>query len=98
MSGNCHVERKEKTPSQTENARQETVYLEIRGMGCPSCEARVRNSLISVHGVLNAEVSHQRGTGILLYNPDLVEAHALVEAVAQAGGDGRHEYKARLLS
>lgn len=32
------------------------------------------------------------------YNPTLVSTDDLVAAVVRAGGDGRHEYRAKLLS
>lgn len=41
------------------------VQLAISGMGCPMCAARVRNSLLKIYGVINAEVDHVTGLGIL---------------------------------
>ena len=97
MSDNCHVEPIQKTPNPVELSSQKTSYLEIWGMGCPNCAARVRNTLVAVPGVIEAQVNHQRGVGAVLYNPTLVAEQDLVNAVARAGGDGRHEYGARLL-
>ena len=66
-------------------------------MGCPNCAARVRNSLIALTGVVEAYVDHTAGMAQVNFNPNLTNLPALVEAVAQAGGDGRHEYRAQLL-
>jgi copper chaperone CopZ len=62
-------------------------------MGCPNCAARVRNSLISLKGVVDAEVDHTIGMAEVVFNPSLTAIPALIEAVARAGGDGRHEYR-----
>jgi copper chaperone CopZ len=67
-------------------------------MGCPNCAARVRNSLLGLKGVTEADVDHLTGTADVEFNPNLVEVSALLEAVAGAGADGRHRYRAfRLL-
>ncbi len=91
---NCHVDPIQKTPTHAELATLQTTFLAIQGMGCPNCAARVRNSLLSLNGVVEAEVSHLIGAARVEFNPDLTTLAALVDAVAQAGGDGRHEYRA----
>ena len=65
-------------------------------MGCQNCANRVRNSLVSLKGVVDARVDHNIGKAQVAYNPDLTGIDDLVAAVASAGGDGRHEYGARL--
>ena len=72
------------------------IMLAVSGMGCRNCATRVKNSLIQVKGVIDAEVYHTSGVAEVVYNPNLTTPMALVEAVAQAGGDGRHEYRARI--
>ena len=97
MDDNCHVEPAEKTASAEERQTAVTALLAVWGMGCPNCAARVRNSLLSLHGVVEADVDHAAGLAQVNFNPDLADIPALVGAVARAGGDGRHEYRARLL-
>ena len=94
MDENCHVDPLDKTPTTEELADTSTLILAVWGMGCPNCSARVRNSLLSVHGVSRAEVDHLRGAAYVEFNPALTGVPALIEAVARAGGDGRHEYRA----
>lgn len=65
-------------------------------MGCPNCSSRVRNSLLAVHGVVEADVRHTHGAAQVYYNPTLTTTGELVAAVARAGGDGRHEYRAEV--
>lgn len=92
MCGNCRVEPIEKTASAEELETTTVAHLAIFGMGCPTCAARVRNSLLTVHGVSEAEVDHTAGRGKVVFAPRLTTIDAVVDAVTQAGNDGRHEY------
>lgn len=97
MDENCHVEPIRKTATSDEQQTVTTALLTVWGMGCPNCAARVRNSLIALTGVVEAYVDHTAAMAQVNFNPNLTNLPALVEAVAQAGGDGRHEYRAQLL-
>ncbi len=96
MSENCHVEPVNKDASAEELQEIEVVLLSVSGMGCQNCAARVRNSLVSLKGVVEARVDHTMGMAQVAYNPTLASADDLIAAVALAGGDGRHEYGAEL--
>ena len=98
MDENCHVEPLQKTATAEEQQTTTSALLAVWGMGCPNCAARVRNSLLSLKGVVDAEVDHTIGMAEVVFNPSLTAIPALIEAVARAGGDGRHEYRARSLS
>lgn len=98
MSEICHVEAIRKTASEEERQDGTTVLLTVRGMGCENCANRVRNSLLSVHGVVAVDIALEVGTAKVVFNPRLADVAELTGAVARAGGDGRHEYTARLLS
>jgi integral membrane protein (TIGR01906 family) len=96
MKESCHVEPVQKAATPAERQVEQRSVLSVWGMGCPNCAARVRNSLVSVHGVVDAAVDHEAGTAEVLYNPHLVGVSALIAAVSQAGNDGRHRYYAQL--
>ena len=98
MDQNCHVEPVTKIVTSEERRNTEIALLTVWGMGCPNCAARVRNSLLSLNGVVNANVDHAAGMAEVAFNPELVVVEKLIGAVANAGNDGRHEYVARLLS
>jgi copper chaperone CopZ len=98
MDENCHVEALQKTATAEEQQTTTSALLAVWGMGCPNCAARVRNSLISLKGVVDAEVDHTIGMAEVVFNPSLTAIPALIEAVARAGGDGRHEYRAQSLN
>ena len=96
MDDQCQVEPVQKTVTQEEMETTSLIMLAVRGMGCPNCATRVKNSLIQVNGVIDAEVYHTSGVAEVIYNPNLTTQAALLEAVARAGSDGRHEYRAWL--
>src|SRR3970040_1656055 len=96
MDENCHVEPLQKAATADEQRITTWTLLAVYGMGCPNCANRVRNSLISLNGVIGAYVDHTMGIANVEFNPDRVTIPALINAVARAGGDGRHEYRTQL--
>ena len=94
MSEHCHVEPVQKLATVEELAASATAVLMVSGMGCPNCAARVRNSLLSISGATEAYVDHTLGLAKVVFNPTLTTTSALIDAVARAGGDGRHAYRA----
>ncbi len=94
---NCHVEPLEKPVDQAALANATAVYLAVWGMGCPRCAMRVRNGLLSLEHVLFADVFLEKGLAITAYNPEQVSTDDLMIAVAMAGNDGRHNYRARVI-
>lgn len=94
----CHVEAINKESSSEERASVTDAWLTIRGMRCPNCAIRVRNSLLRLKGMVTVEVDHLSGFAFVRFNPTMVSHDQLTLAVAAAGGDGQHEYVARLLS
>lgn len=94
---NCHVEPVEKPLDRAALATAIIAYLAIRGMGCPRCAMRVRNGLLSLDGVLLADVFLENGMAAVAYNPEQVFPNDLVRAVAAAGNDSRHYYQAQVM-
>lgn len=96
MADQCHVDAVNKSPSEAERKETTVEMLSVKGMGCPNCARRVRNSLISLNGVVDADVDHNTGFAYVLYNPRLTSPQDFITAVSRAGGDGRHEYSAQI--
>lgn len=97
MDANCHVDPAQKVASAAEQQNLVTVNLTIWGMGCPNCAHRVRNGLLALQGVVNADVSHTTGSALVQFNSQMVSKPALLNAVVQAGKASHHEYSAMLL-
>ena len=74
--------RKEKSTVKTEENAMKTVTMEISGMMCEHCEARVRRALLSVPGVSEAIVSHKENKAVVTCSSE-VSAEALSRAVTE---------------
>lgn len=98
MDDNCHIVPVQKTITAEECRNIKLALLTVWGMGCPNCEARVRNSLLSLHGVVHAYVDRTVDFAGVAFNPGIANIEMLISAVVRAGNDGHHEYGARLLS
>ena len=99
MDENCHVEPIYKDAVSADALRNaDSATLAIWGMGCPNCATRVRNSLLSLEGVYGVDVYLNMALAEVRYDSQNVSVNVLVEAVARAGNDGRHEYRAQLLA
>jgi copper chaperone CopZ len=94
---NCSVEPVEQQVDPAALASAEVAYLAVWGMGCPRCAMRVRDGLLSLDGVLRAEVLLAGGLAVAAYDPARLVADDLVAAVAAVGNDGRHNSQARML-
>jgi copper chaperone CopZ len=92
MDANCHVEPVLKVLTSDERMNLTTVSFAVWGMGCPNCATRVRNGLVALTGVVEADVDHTTGFAFVEYSKDLVSMPDLLQAVAQAGDNNRHKY------
>ena len=60
------------------------ITLNIEGMMCPHCEARVKKTLEAIEGVISAEVSHEKGNAVVEVTEGVSEK-ALADAVVAQG-------------
>lgn len=98
MDENCYVEPIYKNTVRDEELRNaDSTLLAVWGMGCPNCATRVRNSLLSVEGVIGVDVYLNMAMAEVKYDGRKVSPQKLVELVSLAGNDGRHEYRAELI-
>jgi len=75
----------EKTNNYTVKEKEKMVkVLEVEGMMCPHCEARVKEVLEALSGVISAEVSHKSGTAKLTLDEEISDA-VLTDTVTNAG-------------
>lgn len=66
------------------HAGERRVTLEIDGMSCRGCAARVEQRLKAVPGVVAAQVRHRSGKAFVVCRRELSES-ALTQAVSAAG-------------
>lgn len=98
MDENCYVEPVNKATPAEQLQEADIALLAIKGMGCQNCATRVRNSLLSLEGVYDVEIYLNMGMAEVSYNGQQVSSRMLVDAVSQAGNDGRHRYLAQLVA
>jgi copper chaperone CopZ len=99
MDDNCYVEPIYKDTVSADVLRNaDSALLAVWGMGCQNCATRVRNSLLSVEGVIGVDVYLNMAMAEVRYDGRRVSPAAMVNAVSSAGNDGRHEYRAELIT
>lgn len=76
---------KPKGPVKTKRPTIATTVLQIEGMSCYSCVARVTKALKNVNGVKDAHVNLKSRTGEVQYVPGTVTADSLARLVNQLG-------------
>jgi len=99
MDENCYVESIYKMDASMDQIQQaDRATLAVWGMGCENCATRVRNSLLSVEGVYGVDVYLNMALAEVTYDSKKLIGGELVNAIARAGNDGRHEYRAELIA
>jgi copper-transporting P-type ATPase V len=68
-------------------ARAELLELDVEGMTCGSCAARVQRTLARQPGVSEASVNYATGRATVQLDPQAIDADGLVRAVRGAGYD-----------
>jgi copper chaperone CopZ len=99
MDKNCYVEPIYKNATTAEQLlKADKATLIVWGMGCQNCATRVRNSLLTLEGVFGVDVYLNMALAEVSYDREKTAPTELVAAVARAGNDGRHEYRAQLIA
>ena len=62
-----------------------TMTLDIKGMSCGICAAKIENSLKKLEGVSKASVDHKVGKGTVVYDESKVSPEKIVEACNKTG-------------
>jgi copper chaperone CopZ len=63
----------------------QTVQLDISGMTCEGCAQNVKNALVGVPGVVDAEVSYEKGKAVVKLSGSQADQEKLANAVQKAG-------------
>ena len=98
MNDNCYVEPINKTALDHVLDNADRILLSISGMGCQNCATRVRNSLLSLDGVYEADVLLNIRMAEIYFDEKKVTPDTLLYAVTAAGNHGRHNYQAEVVA
>ena len=82
--GSHDRKKKDKVLPEEEKMTETVRTMEIEGMMCPHCEARVKKALESLEGVKEAVVSHEKGNAVVRLSSSVADAE-LSKAVTDAG-------------
>lgn len=91
---NCHVDPIEAEASPEALRTAEQMYLAVAGMGCPNCAHRVRNAILAVPGVVDAEVDAKGAVAQVWYNSSETDVGQVVRGVTLASEGTHHDYMA----
>ncbi len=72
------------TPQQPVRGVQ-TVTLTVKGMTCAGCVIGTRTVLKRLRGVTTADVSYEKGTAVVTYDPAKVTVAQMIEAIKTLG-------------
>ncbi len=67
-------------------AAEKRVTLKVEGMTCSGCAAAVKMTAEKVDGVKKAEVSYEKGTAEVTYDPEKTTPEAIAKAITQNSG------------
>ena len=99
MDENCYVEPIYKNLAPADQLQKaDKATLIVSGIGCNNCVTRVRNSLLTLEGVYAVDVFLNMAVAEVMYDRQKVSPTEFAPAIAGAGNDGRHEYRAQLVA
>ncbi|QKY69854.1 cation transporter [Lentibacillus sp. CBA3610] len=67
----------------------ETVYLDVRGMHCVNCPAKVEKSLLKMEGIIEVNVSWELEKGSVTFDRNLVCISAIIERINKMGFEAK---------
>lgn len=94
----CHVDLFHKPFDEKDVAAISKARLSVSGMGCHNCVIRVRNAILQLNGVNWVDADLETGIVQVAYDAAMVSPGQFIPAVAAAGNDGRHNYRADLMA
>ena len=63
----------------------ETIDMSVKGMTCGGCVLGTRKVLTRLPGVSKADVSYEKGTAVVTYDPRKVTVEQMVAAIKTLG-------------
>lgn len=96
MDEKCYVEPVNKIALDSVIRNADSTLLSISGMGCQNCATRVRNGLLLLEGVFHVETNLNLGMAEVFFDEKRISIEGLISAVAGAGNDGSHQYRAEV--
>ena len=71
--------------AKVEAAEGTKVSFKVDGMTCGDCSSKVTSALEAIDGVYAAAVDYQKGTAMIAFDAEKVDADALKKAIVETG-------------
>lgn len=63
----------------------ESIVIAVNGMKCGGCENTINTALQGLEGVISAKASHVKKTVAVEFDPELLDAEDIEDAIEDAG-------------
>ena len=63
----------------------ESIELNVEGMHCTGCSARLQKVLSNLDGISNAEVSFEKGMANIEFNKEIITLDEIKNAIVDSG-------------
>jgi copper chaperone CopZ len=70
---------------------ERTIYLEIKGMHCPNCPAKIERSLTKLDGVRHVEVNYEQEDGYVTINTNKLECAQIINRISKMGFEAKEK-------
>lgn len=67
----------------------ETANLEVKGMHCSDCPAKIEKKVSELEGVTNISVNYKTKQGQVTFNRNQTELSAIIEKISETGFEAR---------
>ena len=71
--------------------RWSRLQVKIQGMDCSECEIPIVMALRSIKGVSGCEISYEKASGLIDYDPSIVSEEEIIAAIKFLGYEVRKE-------
>lgn len=73
-----------------ENYMDKTIYLDIKGMHCPHCPAKVEKSLSKMNAVSYVKVNYETEKGSVTFNSDVIRITEIINRIDKMGFEAKN--------
>ncbi|SEQ90680.1 heavy-metal-associated domain-containing protein [Piscibacillus halophilus] len=76
---------------------KEVVLLDIKGMHCPNCPAKVERSVLKMEGIKQVKVDYDTESGSVIFDNNLTGVQQIINRIGQMGFDATESHNKNLV-
>jgi len=73
---------------------EQTIKFDISGMHCVNCATTIERNLGKLNGIKSAQVNFSRSTGVVCYNPDVINSSGITKSIKAMGYTAKERARA----